>query len=133
MNVMPTMECLNEIVLGWGFCLGLGGHCICLSLYSRRYRREFDAKRHRDEILARPVIPLFQNYANITLFEYDNATSHIAGNTVNFLRANTIASINNWPDLNPNEHLWDNLDQRVRCCPILQSNVIQPRQALIQE
>ena len=57
--------------------------------------------------------------------------------TVNFLRANNIAFINDWPakspDVNPNEHLWDDLDQRVRRCPILPSNVIQLRQALIQK
>ena len=37
------------------------------------------------------------------------------------------------PDLNPIGHLWDNLDQRVRRRPIPSSNVIQLRQALIQE
>ena len=37
------------------------------------------------------------------------------------------------PDLNPIEHLLDNLDRRVRRRPIAPSNVIQLRQALIQE
>ena len=37
------------------------------------------------------------------------------------------------PDLNLIEHLWDNLDQRVRHRPIPPSNVIRLRQALIQE
>ena len=37
------------------------------------------------------------------------------------------------PDLNPIEHLWDNLDQRVRRCPILPPSVIQLRKAVIWE
>ena len=57
--------------------------------------------------------------------------------TLNFHRANNIAFFNDWPakspDANPIELLWDNLNQRVRCLPIPPSNVIQLRQALIQE
>ena len=61
---------------------------------------------------------------------------HTARDTVDFLRANNTALINDWPakspDINPIEHLWDNLDQCVRRRPIPPSNVIQLRQALIQ-
>ena len=96
-----------------------------------------NAQRYRDEIRARHVLPLLESNANITLFQHDNATSHTARDTVNFLRANNIAFINDWPakspDLDPIEHFCDNLDQRVRRRLIPQSNVIQLRQALIQE
>ena len=71
------------------------------------------------------------------LFQHDNATSHTASNTVNFLRVNNIACINDRPskspDPDPIEHLWGNLDQRVRRPPNPPSNVIQLRQTLIQE
>ena len=67
-------------------------------------------------------------WANITLYQHDNATNHAARDTVNFLRANNIAFINDWPakntDLNPIGHLWDNLDQSVRRRPIPPLNVI---------
>ena len=67
----------------------------------------------------------------------DNATRHTARDNVNFLRANNIAFINDWsaksPDLNHFENFWDILDQRVRRRPVPPSNVIQLRQALIQE
>ena len=60
-----------------------------------------------------------------------------ARDTLNFLRVNNIAFINDFSaksqNLNPIEHLLDNFDQRVRVRPIPQSNVIQVRQALIQE
>ena len=53
--------------------------------------------------------------------------------TLNFFRLKNIAFINGWPaksrDLNPIEHLWDNLDQRVRHRPIPTSNVIHLGQA----
>ena len=94
-------------------------------------KANLNAKCYQGEILARHVIPLFQNNANITLFQHDNATSHTARDTVIFLRANNLAFINDWPaknpDLNPIEHLWDNLDQRARRRPIPPSNVIKPR------
>ena len=72
--------------------------------------------------VTRHVIPVFQNNANITLFQHDNATSHTTRDTVNFLRAINIAFMNDWPakssDLNPFEQLSDNLGQRVIHCPI---------------
>ena len=96
-----------------------------------------NAQRYRDEIFARHVILLFRNNANITPFQNHNATSRTARATVNFLRANRILFIDDWPakssNMNPSEHLWDKLDQCLRRCPIPLSNVIQLRQALIRE
>ena len=47
-----------------------------------------NVQRYRDEILARHAIPLFQNFVNISLFQHDNATTHTARDTVDFLMAN---------------------------------------------
>ena len=86
------------------------------------FKGNSNVQRYRDEILARHAIQLFQNDASIILFQHDNATSHTARGTVNFLRANNTEFINDWParspDLNPIEHVWDNVDQRVRRHPI---------------
>ena len=57
-----------------------------------------NAQCYRDAILARHIIPLFQNNGNITLFQHDNATSHSARDTVNFLRVTNIAFINSLPN-----------------------------------
>ena len=80
---------------------------------------------------------MFQHNANTTLFQHDNTTRNTARNTVTFLSANKIAFFNDWPakspDFNPIEHIWDDLDQRVRRRPISPSNVIQLRRALNQE
>ena len=96
-----------------------------------------NAQRNRNEILVRNVISLFQNNDNITPFQHDDTTSHTARDTEYILRANNIAFINDYPakspDLNRIEHLWDYLDYRIRRRPIPPSNVIQLRQAFIQE
>ena len=138
MNVMPTVAYLNEIGFFF-FGLGKGGSVLVWAGIAHGFRSNLvviegnlNVKRCRVEILARHVIPLFQNNANITLFQHDSGTSHTARDTVNFLGPNIIAFINDWPvkipDLNPIEHIWDNLYQRARRRPIPPSNVIQLRQ-----
>ena len=133
MSVMPTVAYLNQIVLGGGGSV-LVWACITHGFCTDVVDMEGNLNA---QIVARHVIPLFQNKAYVSLFQHDNATSHTARETLNFLRANNIVFINDWPDkspdLNPIEHLWDNLNQPVRRRFIPPSNVIQLRQALIQE
>ena len=96
MKVMPTVAYLNEIGCGGSALVRVGiAHGFRTNLVV--IEGNLNAQRYRDKILARHVIRLFQNNANITLFQQDNATSRIARDTVNFLRASNIAFINDWP------------------------------------
>ena len=73
-----------------------------------------NAQWYCNDILTHHVIPLFHNNANISIFQHDNATSHTARDTVNFLRTNNIDFIDDCPDLNPIKHVWDSLDRQLR-------------------
>ena len=73
------------------------------------------AVRYRDEILRAVAVPLVQQ-RNLIL-QQDNARPHVARVCQDFLANNNIASLA-WPpyspDLIPIEHMWDELDRRVR-------------------
>ena len=73
------------------------------------------AARYRDEILRPHVIPFLQQH-NLTL-QQDNARPHVARIYQVFLENNNVQPLN-WPPyspyLSPFEHLWDQLDRRVR-------------------
>ena len=73
------------------------------------------AVRYRDEIL-RPVgVSLMQQHR--MTFQHDNARPHVARVCQDFLADNSIVPLD-WPPYSPNlyptEHLWDELDRRVR-------------------
>ena len=90
--------------------------------------------RYRDEILRPVAVPLVQQ-RNLIL-QQDNARPHVARVCQDILANNNIAPLA-WlsysPDLTPIEHMWDELDRRVRKRRNPPATLAQLRNALIDE
>ena len=90
--------------------------------------------RYRDEVLTPHMLPAMNFHTEY--FQHDNARPHTARATVNFL-ANQSVTVLPWPskspDLNPIEHLWDDLDRRVRSRQPAPQSLLELQQAFEQE
>jgi transposase len=94
-----------------------------------------NAVRYHDEILSAIVQPFIARHRNCHTFQQDHARCHVACICNLFLAQNNI-NVLPWPalspDLSPNEHLWDELDKRVRRRPQQPESVDQLRTALLE-
>ena len=95
-----------------------------------------NAQKNRNDILD-PVVVLFMQAGNgVTILQQDNASPHTPSATTQFLTANNV-NVMEWPsmspDLSPIEHIWDELDRRVRARPNQPTNLPQLQATLLQE
>ena len=83
------------------------------------------ARRYVDEVF-QPVPVSFMAGRREMVFQQDNARAHSARLTQDVLNRNNIVTMD-WPalnpDLNPTEHLWDEIERRIHRCHVLPATV----------
>ena len=94
-----------------------------------------NAEQYLEQVINPTVVPLFVRRPNL-VFMHDNARPHAARLTTAHL-ANMGIPVIPWPskspDLNPIEHLWDELERRIRNRPNLPTSLQQLQDALLEE
>jgi len=104
---------INRFQLG---IMVLGGITTTQKLKLVVIRGTFNAQRYIQDVLEPVVIP-FINHRRDVIYQHDNARPHVARITIDFLRQHNV-NLMEWPalspDLSPIEHIWDELDRRLR-------------------
>lgn len=85
-----------------------------------------NGERYRDEILSSVVVPFLERQEPGIIFQQDNARPHTARIVRSYLDENEVVVLPwpaNSPDLSPIEHVWDEMERRLRLLPQRSSNV----------
>jgi transposase len=119
---------------GGGSVMVWGGIAYGRRMQLHIIRGNLNAIRYRDEMLSPHLVPFLQQH-NLTL-QQDNARPYVTKISTAYLQAHNIGVLP-WPvfspDLNHIEHLWDELDRRVRRRDNTSSLVPELDQELFQE
>ena len=121
-------DCCVQQVSRWG-----GGSVMVWGGISWRHKTQLivvdgnlTARRYINEILEPEVVPFLRNNGDVMLFQQDKARAHSARLTMDFFNQNGLQVLP-WlafsPDLNPIEHLWDQLGKMCTADVIRQSTV----------
>ena len=91
--------------------------------------------RYRDEIIEPIVIPFLRQHGPGITFQHDNARPHTARVVHYVLNQNNVNVLPwpaNSPDLSPIEHVWDEMERRLRQLPQQPTDLRRRTRALIQ-
>lgn len=131
-------DCVQETVAGGGGSVMVwGGFTYDHVLPLQVVQGTMNAVKYRDDILETVVTPFLRTAeGQNVILQDDNARPHRATIINDYKTAENITSLP-WPslspDLNPIEHLWDELGRRVRAREPAVSTLAELRNALLEE